>query len=88
MLFWEIFFYRLKLNEIFILFFVVGVQAKIKFDLNYLNKKSKTFIEIKENKVGLQFGGVKLHFSNLFNGNKELGTYQSDYFYRPLNFYS
>lgn len=59
-------------------FFVAGVQAKIKFGLNYTNKKSKTFMEIKENKVSLQFGGVKLHFSNLFNGNKELGTYKSD----------
>uniref|UniRef100_A0A2S2NGV6 Protein takeout n=1 Tax=Schizaphis graminum TaxID=13262 RepID=A0A2S2NGV6_SCHGA len=51
-----------------------NVHAKIKFELKFVEKKNhKIFIEIKKNKISLELGGAKLHFSNLFNGNKELG---------------
>ncbi|VVC38449.1 Haemolymph juvenile hormone binding [Cinara cedri] len=51
-----------------------NIQTKVKIGLEYLEKKNnKTFIEIKENKVSLIIGAVKLRFNNLFNGNKELG---------------
>ncbi|XP_060843533.1 protein takeout-like [Rhopalosiphum padi] len=51
-----------------------NAHAKIKFELKFVEKKNhKNFIEIKKNKISLELGGAKLHFSNLFNGNKELG---------------
>lgn len=57
-------------------FYLANIQAKVKFGLKLVEKKNKkTFLEIKENKINLTFGALKLHFSNLFNGNKELGKY-------------
>ncbi|XP_025206644.1 protein takeout-like [Melanaphis sacchari] len=51
-----------------------NVHVKIKFELKIVEKKNhKNFIEIKKNKINLEIGAAKLHFSNLFNGNKELG---------------
>lgn len=51
-----------------------NAEAKIKFDLKIVKKKNhKNFFEIKQNKISLEIGAVKLHFSNLFNGNKQLG---------------
>lgn len=38
-------------------------------------KNSKTFIEIKDTKTSLKMDGLKLHFYNLFDGNKELGKH-------------
>ncbi|XP_016660196.1 protein takeout-like isoform X1 [Acyrthosiphon pisum] len=53
---------------------VTNAEAKIKFDLIIVKKKNnKNFIEIKPKKITLELGAVKLHFSNLFNGNKQLG---------------
>ncbi|XP_060862963.1 protein takeout-like isoform X2 [Metopolophium dirhodum] len=53
---------------------VTNAEAKIKFDLKIVKKKNnKTYIEIKPKKITLELGAVKLHFSNLFNGNKQLG---------------
>ncbi|CAI6350439.1 unnamed protein product [Macrosiphum euphorbiae] len=53
---------------------VTNAEAKIKFDLKIVKKKNnKNFIEIKPKKITLELGAVKLHFSNLFNGNKQLG---------------
>ncbi|XP_015370791.1 PREDICTED: protein takeout-like [Diuraphis noxia] len=53
-----------------------NVSAKIKFDLKIVKKKNhKNFFDIKQNKISLEIGTVKLHFSNLFNGNKQLGDH-------------
>lgn len=55
---------------------LANVEAKIKFDLKIVKKKNdKNFIEIKPKKISLELGTVKLHFSNLFNGNKQLGKH-------------
>jgi len=57
-----------------IFMFLANAEAKIKFDLKIVKKKNnKNFIEIKPKKINLELGAVKLHFSNLFNGNKQLG---------------
>ncbi|KAL5245198.1 hypothetical protein ACI65C_012608 [Semiaphis heraclei] len=51
-----------------------NTEAKIKFDLKIVKKKNqKNFLDIQQNKINLKIGAVKLHFSNLFNGNKQLG---------------
>jgi len=69
----------MKFNNIYfksliIFIFLANVHAKVKFELRIFEKKNhKNFIEIKKNKIHLELGAVKLHFSNLFNGNKELG---------------
>jgi len=53
---------------------LANAEANIKFDLKIVKKKNnKNFIEIKPKKISLELGAVKLHFSNLFNGNKQLG---------------
>jgi len=57
-------------------FFLANVKSNIKLGIKLVEKKNgKTFIEITDHRVNLTFGAVKLHFSNLFNGNKELGKY-------------
>lgn len=55
--------------------FIANARAKVKFELKIVEKKNHiNFIEIIKNKISLKLGAVKLHFSNLFNGNKELGN--------------
>lgn len=57
-------------------FRLANIQAKVKFGLKLIERKNKkTYLEINENKVDLTFGTLKLHFDNLFNGNKELGMH-------------
>jgi hypothetical protein len=66
--------YNIYFKSVIILIFLANAHAKIKFELKFVEKKNhKNFIEIKKNKISLELGGAKLHFSNLFNGNKELG---------------
>lgn len=65
-------------TSILFYFSLANVQAKVKFSLKVVEKKNgKPFIEIKDKKVNLEFGSVRLHFSNLFNGNKEMGKHFS-----------
>lgn len=56
--------------------FLANAKAKIKFTLKIVKKKNdRNFFEIKSNKIQLEFGAVKLNFSNMFNGNKEMGKH-------------
>lgn len=43
----------------------------------YDKKDGKTFLSVKERKIDIKIGSLKIYFSNLFNGNKQLSAYLS-----------
>jgi hypothetical protein len=56
--------------------FIADAQTNIKFEMKVVRKNNKkAFIEVNKNKVSFRIGTAKLHFSNLFDGNKELSKY-------------
>lgn len=63
-------------NLIIIPFFIADARANIKFEIKIVQKNNKkAFIEVNKNKISFTIGAANLHFSNLFNGNKELSKY-------------
>lgn len=49
-----------------------NIFAKVKLLGKYEKKDGKTFLSVQERKIKLKIGALKIHFSNLFNGNKQL----------------
>uniref|UniRef100_A0AAU6SH69 Protein takeout-like protein n=1 Tax=Maconellicoccus hirsutus TaxID=177089 RepID=A0AAU6SH69_MACHI len=49
-----------------------NVFASVKLLGKYDKRDGKTFLSVKERKINLKIGNLQIHFSNLFNGNKQL----------------
>lgn len=49
-----------------------NIFANVKFLGKYNKKADATFLGVKERKINFKIGSLKVHFSNLFNGNKQL----------------
>lgn len=56
-------------------FFLANVYSNVKLFGEYDKKDGKTFLSVKERKISIKIGSLKIHFSNLFNGNKQLSKW-------------
>ncbi|KAF4528887.1 hypothetical protein B566_EDAN017380 [Ephemera danica] len=61
-------------------FFAADVHAVVTLTGVANKRKGLTYASLKERQVQLEVGGVKLHFENLFNGNKQLGVATNRFF--------
>lgn len=52
-----------------------NVFAKVVLLGKYDKKNDQTFLSVKERKITIKIGSLRIHFSNLFNGNKQLSEY-------------